>query len=205
MTRGKFITFDGIDGAGKTTQIERLAETLRADGKTVYVTREPGGTALSEKIRELLLDKANDMHVLTELLLMFAARAEHIEAVLRPKIEAGEWIICSRFTDATLAYQGYARGQDLAKIRAIAEVVHGDFNPDISFFLDLPAELAATRRDSRGEADDRFEAEAISFMKNVRNGYLAIAEREPSRCKMIDATQSVEAMAENIQQWVDKL
>lgn len=202
---GKFITFDGIDGAGKTTQIERLADYLRQQGKTVYITREPGGTSLSEKIRELLLSTDNTMSATTELLLMFAARAEHIEAVLRPKVQLGEWIICSRFTDATLAYQGYARGVDLNKIQAVANVVHGDFNPDLSLFLDLPAELAAERRIGRGEAVDRFEAEDIAFMKAVRQGYLSIANAEPQRCKIIDAKQTVEQMATAIRQQVDVL
>lgn len=202
---GKFITFDGIDGAGKTTQIERLADYLRQQGKTVYLTREPGGTGLSEKIRDLLLSTDNTMSATTELLLMFAARAEHIETVLRPKVQVGEWIICSRFTDATLAYQGYARGVDLNKIQAVANVVHGDFNPDLSLFLDLPAELAAKRRIGRGEAVDRFEAEDIAFMKAVRQGYLSIANAEPQRCKIIDATQTVEQMATAIQQQVDAL
>ncbi len=203
--RGKFITFDGIDGAGKTTQIERLAAYLREQGKTVYITREPGGTGVSEKIRALLLDKANHMGGLTELLLMFAARAEHIASALPPKVEAGDWVICSRFTDATMAYQGYGRGQNLAHIQTIAEVVHGDFNPDLSFFLDLPAELAAQRRDHRGHDDDRFEAEAISFMQAVRRGYLEIAAAAPQRCKVIDATESIAAMSASINRAVAAL
>ncbi len=200
--RGEFITFDGIDGAGKTTQINLLAEKLRRQGKTVHITREPGGTELSEKIRELLLSTDNNMSATTELLLMFAARAEHIAAVLKPKIESGEWVICSRFTDATMAYQGYARGLDLAKIQTIADVVHGDFNPDISLFLDLPAEVAAQRRIGRGEPVDRFEAEDIAFMKAVRQGYLDIAKQSPLRCRVIDATQSAEEMAAVIEQQV---
>lgn len=205
ITRGQFITFDGIDGAGKTTQINRLAEQLRKAGKTVYITREPGGTALSEKIRELLLSTENRMSPTTELLLMFAARAEHIEAVLRPKVENGEWVICSRFSDATMAYQGYARGVNLDKIKTIAEVVHGDFNPDLSLFLDLPAEVAAARRIERGEAVDRFEAEDIAFMKAVRQGYLSIAKAQPKRCKVIDATENIEQMAKAIWQAVSTL
>lgn len=203
--RGQFITFDGIDGAGKTTQIERLADYLREQGKTVHVTREPGGTTLSEKIRELLLSTDNTMAATTELLLMFAARAEHVEAVLRPTIARGDWVICSRFTDATLAYQGYARGVDLAKIQAVANVVHGDFNPDLSLFLDLPAELAAQRRHGRGEAVDRIEGEDIAFMQAVRQGFLGIAETDPVRCKIIDATQSIEAMAADVQNHVNTL
>lgn len=200
--RGKFITFDGIDGAGKTTQIERLAEYLQRAGKSVYLTREPGGTELSEKIRSLLLATDHHMQPVTELLLMFAARAEHIEAILRPKIIAGEWVICSRFTDATLAYQGYARGVDLQKIQTIASVVHHDFNPNISLFLDLPVEIAANRRAKRGEAVDRFEAETLAFMQAVRKGYLAIAANQPNRCKVIDATQPIETIQHNIKQAV---
>lgn len=203
--RGKFITFDGIDGAGKTTQIQQLADFLRVRGYAVHVTREPGGTALSEQIRHLLLATDNNMAAITELLLMFAARAEHIAAVLRPKINAGEWVICSRFSDATLAYQGYARGVDLDKIRTIAKVVHEDFNPDISFFLDLPAELAARRRSVRGEAVDRFEAEDLDFMKAVRKGYLDIAKNEPQRCKIIDATQSKQTITAVICHTIERL
>ncbi|PIE39912.1 MAG: dTMP kinase [Gammaproteobacteria bacterium] len=196
---GLFITFDGIDGAGKTTQIKMLAKFLGDQGKTVHMTREPGGTALSEKIRELLLAPRQSMSPTTELLLMFAARAEHIEKVLKPKVHAGEWVICSRFTDATLAYQGYARGVDLHKIQMLAEVVHGDFQPHISFFLDLPATLAAERRAGRGESVDRFEAEALSFMQAVREGYFSIAEAEPERCQVIDATQTIAQIQTAIQ------
>ncbi|MBS9777215.1 MAG: dTMP kinase [Gammaproteobacteria bacterium] len=203
--RGKFITFDGIDGAGKTTQINRLSERLIAEGKKVFITREPGGTILSEKIRELLLSNDNTMAATTELLLMFASRAEHVEMVLRPKVEAGEWVICSRFTDATIAYQGFGRGVDITKIRAIADVVHGDFQPDTSFILDLPAEIAAKRRIERGEEVDRFESEAISFMQDVRNGYLTIANSEPARCKVIDARNSVDDMSLAIWQQVELL
>ncbi len=204
-TRGKFITFDGIDGAGKTTQINLLAEKLRQQGKTVYITREPGGTELSEKIRGLLLCSNNKMSPITELLLVFAARAEHVETVLRPKVVKGEWIICSRFSDATMAYQGYGRDLDLEKVKIIANVVHSDFNPDLSLFLDLSAEIAAKRRIKRGEASDRFEDENISFMKKVRNGYLDIAQKDPKRCKLIDATDTVDKMAENIWQAVQSL
>ncbi|PID65720.1 MAG: dTMP kinase [Gammaproteobacteria bacterium] len=201
--RGRFITFDGIDGAGKTTQIHLLADKLRRQGKSVYLTREPGGTALSEKIRQLLLATENTMSPVTELLLMFAARAEHIETVIRPKIKDGDWVICSRFSDATMAYQGYARGVDLQKIQAVAEVVHGDFNPDLSLFLDLPAEVAARRRLERGESSDRFEGENMAFMKAVRQGYLSIAQNEPTRCKIIDAKQTVEQMSAAIWQAVN--
>lgn len=195
---GKLITIDGIDGGGKTTQVKRLEAFLIQRGIVPYVTREPGGTVLSERIRELLLSTEHTMSVTTELLLMFAARAEHIESVLRPKIEAGQWVICSRFTDATLAYQGYARGVNIDHIRQIANVVHGNFNPDLSLFLDLPAELAAQRRNQRGEAADRIEAEDLAFMKAVRQGYLCIAEAEPKRCQVIDATQDINAVSDAI-------
>ncbi|WP_218110635.1 dTMP kinase [Ostreibacterium oceani] len=202
---GQFITFDGIDGAGKSTQIELLANALRQQGKTVHVTREPGGTVISEKIRELLLSTEQQMTTMTELLLMFAARAEHIQTVLKPKVAAGDWVICSRFTDATMAYQGYARGADLAVITQLAALVHDDFQPSLSFLLDLPAEAAAVRRQHRGEAIDRFEAEALSFMQRVRDGYLAIAHAHPERCVVVDATQSVEQMAAVISQAVSRL
>ncbi|MGY0398711.1 MAG: dTMP kinase [Ostreibacterium sp.] len=196
--QGKFITFEGIDGAGKTTQINLLAEHLRELGKTVYITREPGGTNLSEQIRALLLSTNNTMTAMTEVLLMFSARTEHVETVLQPKLSAGEWVICSRFTDATLAYQGYARGVDISKIKTLATLVHGDVNPDISLFLDLPVTLAAKRRFIRAEIADRFEAEEMAFMQAVREGYLTIADKDPVRCKVIDATQSAEVIANNI-------
>ena len=205
LKKKKFITFDGIDGAGKTTQIERLAERLREAGKTVFVTREPGGTELSEKIRDMLLSRKNNMSLNTELLLMFASRAEHVDKVLRPKILAGEWVICSRFTDATLAYQGYARGGNLEKIQKIADIVHGDINPRLSIFLDLPVEDAVQRRIKRGEVVDRFEAEDIVFMKAVRNGYLSIAKKDPSRCKVIDVTQNITLVSDTIWQQVGQL
>lgn len=206
MTKpGKFITFDGIDGAGKTTQIDALSRRLQLMGKSVYVTREPGGTKLSETIRGLLLSTEQGMAPTTELLLMFAARAEHVETVIRPRILAGQWVICSRFTDATMAYQGYARGQDLNDIQLLGELVHGDCHPDLTLFLDLSAELAAKRRQQRGEASDRFESEDIAFMQAVRKGYLAIAQTNTERCKVVDASQSVASMATVINRWVDGL
>lgn len=206
MTKpGKFITFDGIDGAGKTTQIEALSQRLQLMGKSVYVTREPGGTKLSEAIRTLLLSTEQGMAPITELLLMFAARAEHVETVIRPKILAGQWVICSRFTDATMAYQGYARGQNLSDIQMLGELVHGDCHPDLTLFLDLSAELAAKRRYQRGEASDRFESEDLAFMQAVRKGYLAIARADTKRCKVVDAGQSVASIATAVNNWVDEL
>jgi len=195
---GKFITIDGIDGAGKTTQIDLLRAYLSQRGKTVYITREPGGTALSEKIRDLLLSQDNCMQPLTELLLMFAARADHINRVLRPRVLAGQWVICSRFTDATIAYQGYARGLDLGVIAQLADWVHGDFNPDISFFLDLSVEAAAKRRVARGHSADRFEVEKTAFMQAVRDGYLRLAKSDPGRCRLIDASRSIAAVSSQI-------
>ncbi len=201
--KGKFIVFDGIDGSGKSTQIDSLAHYLRAKGKKVYVTREPGGTEVSEKIRDLLLSVSNDISEDTELLLMFAARAQHIEKVLRPKKDRGDWIICSRFTDATIAYQGYGRGISLARIKQIADIVHPDFNPDLSIFLDLDVHQAAERRNSRGEYIDRIEKEHISFMQKVRDGYLEIASKDKDNKKVIngsllkdDITDSIASLVE---------
>ncbi len=202
----KFITFDGIDGSGKSTQIEMLADYLKQKGQEIYITREIGGCEIAEDIRDLLLDPQKNITPLSEMLMVFAARAEHLEKVIKPKIKQGTWVICSRFTDATLAYQGYGRNILLDKIKQLADIVHKDFNPDISFFLDLDVKKAAKRRDKRGEFVDRFELEHISFMQKVRDGYLQIAKDDTAnRCVLISADQPLEEIFQQIKSQIDNL
>lgn len=183
--RGKFITFEGIDGAGKSTHIESTAALLRRRGLDVVVTREPGGTPLGEKLRALLLSEP--MHLETETLLMFAARREHLAGVIEPALERGAWVISDRFTDATRAYQGGGRGVDMAKIETLARWVHPTTNPDITLLFDLPREVAEGRL-AASRAPDRFEQEQASFHTRVRSSYLELARAEPGRFRVIDAS-----------------
>lgn len=187
--RGRFITLEGIEGAGKTTQREPIASFLRDAGVEVLVTREPGGSDIAERIRALLLDPGNaGMHGDAELLLMFAARAEHLHRRIRPALEAGTWVLCDRFTDATYAYQGGGRGVDQARIATLEQLVQGALRPDLTLLFDLPAEVGIARARGRS-APDRFEAEALQFFERVRDCYLARAEQEPERMVRIDASR----------------
>jgi dTMP kinase len=187
MTRGRFITFEGLDGAGKSTHIAATAERLRARGVEVVVTREPGGTPLGERLRELVLSEA--MHLETETLLMFAARREHIARVIEPAILRGAWVVCDRFTDATRAYQGGGRGVDAGKIEALANWVHPDIRPDLTFLFDLPPEVARARISGQRTLD-RFELEKADFHLRVRQRYLEFAYAEPGRFRIINAASS---------------
>lgn len=184
--KGRFITFEGIDGAGKSSHIEPLAAALRAGGERVVCTREPGGTALAEKLRELVLHESMDG--VTETLLVFAARRDHVERVVAPALERGDTVLCDRFTDATFAYQGYGRGQSLETLATLEAWVHGGLRPDLTFWFDIGAELAAKRR-AQARAADRFEAEDVAFFVRVRGGYLARMAAEPDRFVRIDAAQ----------------
>ena len=185
--RGRFLTLEGIEGAGKSTQLTLMAHHLRAEGKQVLVTREPGGTPVGEAIRQLLLGQAHGgMADAAELLLMFAARAEHLEHKIIPALEAGVWVLCDRFTDATYAYQGGGRGIPRARIQALEDWVQGTLRPDLTLLLDLPVELGRARAGKRS-APDRFESETGTFFGAVRNAYLDIASRDPQRVKVIDA------------------
>jgi dTMP kinase len=182
---GKFITFEGIDGAGKSSHIEAAAVALRQEGKTVVLTREPGGTALAEKLRNEVLH--SPMDGLTELLLVFAARRDHLETVIRPALLRGEWVICDRFTDSTFAYQGGGRQMDFQKIEALEAWVQGDLQPDCTLLFDLPPDVAATRR-AKVRAADRFEAEdSTGFFERIRQAYLLRAKNNPQRFVLIDA------------------
>ena len=186
--RGQFITLEGIEGAGKSTMMDRVAEWLDRHDRRVVRTREPGGTALAERIRDILLDRHNrDLAGLTELLLMFAARAQHLEQLIRPALARGETVLCDRFTDATWAYQGGGRGLPQAQIAGLEQLVHGDLQPDLTLLLDLPVDVGLGRA-SRRSASDRFESESVAFFERVRKTYLDRAAANPGRFAVIDAT-----------------
>jgi dTMP kinase len=188
---GRFITLEGVEGAGKSTQLPLLAEWLRAAGLPVTLTREPGGTPLGEEIRSLLLSRRQEgMSPDAEILLMFAARAEHLARVLRPRRAAGDWVLCDRFTDATYAYQGGGRGQPPERIAVLEEWVQGSLRPDLVLVLDLPVERALERV-GRRRAVDRFEDERQEFFERVREAYLAHAAANPRRYRVIAADAGV--------------
>ena len=188
--RGKFITLEGVDGAGKSTHLDWIAGRLRAAGRTVVVTREPGGTPLGERLRELLLTES--MHIETETMLMFAARREHLARVICPALETGCWVLSDRFTDATYAYQGGGRGLSLDRIAALERWVHGDLQPDLTLYFDVSVEIARQRLAASQTTPDRFEREAPGFFERVRSTYLARADAEPHRIRVIDAGDSLE-------------
>jgi dTMP kinase len=185
--RGRFITLEGIDGAGKSTHLAWIGERLRARGVTVKVTREPGGTPLGEKLRELLLDPAHPVAAQTEALLVFAARSEHLRQVIRPALALGEWVLCDRFADATFAYQGAGRGIEAHNLELLESWIHGDLQPDLTLYFDVPPEVARVRLADARRAD-RFEQEQAAFFERVRQGYLARARRFPDRMRVIDAS-----------------
>ncbi len=184
---GKFITFEGIDGAGKSTHIATVVDWLSARGLEVVSTREPGGTPLGEKLRELLLHES--MHLETEALLMFAARREHLALVIEPALARGAWVVCDRFSDATYAYQGGGRGLDKAKFAALERWVHGHLQPDLTFLFDLPPEVACERIARQGRELDKFEQERADFHQRVRQAYLERAVEAPNRIRVINAGQ----------------
>lgn len=186
MTRGRFISFEGIDGAGKSTQHAWLVDHLCRQGRGVVATREPGGTPLGEKLRALLL--AEPMHLETEALLMFAARREHLAQVIEPALARGDWVICDRFVDASFAYQGGGRGLDWEKLRQLAYWVLGELEPDLTLIFDAPVAIAQQRLHAATSRPDRFEQEQSVFFERVRSAYLRIAAENPDRVRLIDAT-----------------
>jgi dTMP kinase len=192
VKRGRFITFEGIDGAGKTTHISQCVERLRQLGLEVCQTREPGGTPLAESLRELLLHQP--MSLETELLLMFAARRDHIERLIAPALARGAWVVCDRFTDSTYAYQGGGRQMGFAAVAELEAKVHPDLQPDQTIYFDLPPEVAAERR-AQARAADRFEAEDLRFFERVRAAYLKRAEDCQNRFVLIDATQTIQEIS----------
>lgn len=201
-THGKFISFEGIDGAGKSTHIERFAERLRAAGRQVLVTREPGGTGLAEQLRELILNTA--MLPETELLLAFAARNEHLKRLIEPALDAGQWVISDRFTDSTYAYQGGGRGLDRALIATLERAIQAGRSPDLTILFDLPADEAARRRAQARQAD-RFEAEDLQFFERVRRAYQERVREQPARFCLVDARQTVSEIRTQLDALLDKL
>lgn len=199
MAGGKFITLEGGEGAGKSTQVGLLAQTLRDSGLTVVTTREPGGVPNSEAIRELLLaDRGDPWDPMTEALLHFAARREHLTQLILPAMDRGDWVICDRFADSTMAYQSYGLGVARPAIDALYRESVGAFGPDLTFILDLPVEEGLARAAGRGNAADRYESMGLDFHRRLRDGFLDIAAREPNRCAVLDARSSVEDISEQM-------
>ncbi len=196
MSRAKFITFEGVDGAGKSTHLAWFADCLRERGMDVLVTREPGGTALGEKLRELLLNQP--MLPETEALLMFAARMEHIELVIKPALARGTWVISDRFSDASFAYQGGGRGIPLDKLEQLERWVHAGFQPDLTLLFDIPIEVARKRLANNATLD-RFEQEQGSFFEKVRLAYLDRFRKNPGRFALVDASKTPEEVKANLQ------
>ncbi|WP_166255645.1 dTMP kinase [Marinobacter salicampi] len=193
--RGRFITFEGSEGVGKSTQIQVAAEYLRNAGIEVVLTREPGGTPMAETIREVLLAPRDEpVHETTELLLMFAARAQHLNARILPALAAGKWVLCDRFTDATFAYQGGGRGVSMDRIAQLETLVQGSFRPDHVVLLDAPVDVGMARARHRGELD-RFETEACGFFQRIRQTYLERAQSDRDRYHVLDASMSMEEVS----------
>jgi dTMP kinase len=200
---GRFITFEGIDGAGKSSQIEAVAQSIRARNLELVQTREPGGTDIGEALRQLLLHQP--MHLDTEAMLMFAARQEHLHARIWPALAAGQWVISDRFSDATYAYQVGGRGLAPERFAALENWVHPGFQPDLTLLFDLPPEIAAQRLAGTGNAPDRFEREQRSFFERVRAAYLQRAQQAPERIKVIDATGSPQEIRTQVLLAVEQL
>lgn len=197
--RGKFISFEGGEGAGKTTQAERLCEALERNDYETLLTREPGGTFGAEAIRDLVLSGGNDRWSgMTELLLMYAARVDHVEKLIKPALERGVWVVSDRFADSTLAYQGYARGVNLEQIRSVHDAVMDKFEPDMTILFDIDPILSQKRVETRGEELSRFDAETLDFHKAIRAAFLDIAEREKERFVIVDAAMTKDAIATEI-------
>ena len=202
--RGAFITFEGVEGVGKSTQIALAAAHLRGRGIDPIVTREPGGTALAESLRALVLDPGHGpVSPTAELLIMFASRASHVAEVIRPAIAAGRCVLCDRFTDATEAYQGGGRGVDVGAIRALAEIAHPGLAPNLTLVFDAPADVALARLAGRGAGQDRIESEDPAFFGRVRLAYQAIAAREPRRVRIVDATRPEAEIATKVAALID--
>lgn len=205
MSAGKFITIEGGEGAGKSTNISFIQDYLGQHKIEVVLTREPGGTPLSERLRDILLDKnETEMSSDTELLLMFAARSQHLTEVILPAINKGKWVICDRFTDATYAYQGGGRGIDFDRIAALENWVQGDMRPDMTIIFDLPIDVGLSRANSRSQPD-RFEQESIDFFTRVRNAYLQRANQNPERYAIVDAEPDLETVQKSLFQVLETL
>lgn len=202
ITRGLFLTFEGVDGAGKSTHVGWVVEMLRARGINVVSTREPGGTKLGEKLRELLLHEP--MHLECETLLMFAARAEHLKTVIEPALSRGQWVVCDRFTDATFAYQGGGRELGYEKISVLENWVHPNLQPDRTWLFDVPLAVARERL-NRTRDQDRFEKEADSFFERTRDVYLQRASLDRDRIRIIDSTRTIEEIRQELKEDIEYL
>ncbi|MBB5745797.1 dTMP kinase [Brevundimonas variabilis] len=206
MTRGRFITFEGGEGAGKSTQVRRLVEDLRASGIDVVQTREPGGSTGAEAIRALVVSgEADRWSARTEALLMFASRSDHLEKTIRPALQAGSWVVCDRFADSSRAYQGAGGGAEPAFIEALERAVVGADQPDLTLILDLPVAVGLERALGRGQTDTRFESKGLAFHQRLRDGFGEIARRFPERCRMIDATGSPDDVYSRVRAVVDPI
>lgn len=201
MKRGCFITFEGADGCGKTTQSELVKKYLEEKGFDVIWTREPGSAGLGKKIRELLLHYDGDVAPMCEAFLFLADRAQHIEQLIKPAVESEKIVVCDRHTDSTLAYQGYGRGKDLQELKYLNNLATGDIKPDLTFVFDVSTEVAQTRV---GREKDRMESAGIEFHKKVRNGYLEIAKQEPERVKVVNADNSIETVFADTKKILDE-
>ncbi len=202
IKRGLFLTLEGVDGAGKSTHVQWMVDTLTSHGVTVLCTREPGGTPIGEKLRELLLHES--MTLECETLLMFAARAEHVRTVIEPALASGSWVVCDRFTDATFAYQGGGRELGTAKIEALERWVHPDLQPDVTWLFDVPLEVARERL-NRTRDKDRFEQEADTFFLRTRKVYLDRAASQAQRFKVVDSTQPIDEIRNELGQQLAQL
>ena len=199
MEMGKFITVEGIEGVGKSTNVSHLTKAIEARGHAVLSTREPGGTPMAERIREMLIEHGDEpMSDVAELLLMFASRSLHVNNVIVPALASGTWVVCDRFVDASRAYQGGGRGLPMEDIDQIARLVLGDLKPDVTILLDAPVEIGMSRADKRG-APDRFETERAAFFERVRECYLGLAVSEPERFVIVDATADMDAVRSDIE------
>lgn len=203
MNRGRFITLEGVDGAGKSTHVAWIAEWLRARGHAVLVTREPGGTPLAERLRELVLSEAMDP--IAETMLLFAARADHVQRVIDPALRAGTWVLCDRFTDATFAYQGGGKGVAAELIAHLAQVSHDGLLPDCTLVFDCPYEVSRERLERTGRAPDRFERENHEFFERVRREYLGLARSDPERIRVVDASRPLDDIKKVIQEELSTL
>ncbi len=199
MTSARFITFEGGEGAGKTTQVDLLAAALEKAGHKTLATREPGGSPAAEQIRDLLFSEQAKWDALTECLLLSAARRDHLVTQIWPALVTGQWVLADRFADSTLAYQGYGKGLDRAWLNLLYQKVAGDFMPDLTILLDLPAEIGLKRTDMRGKGNNRYEAMDIAFHKRLREGFLSIAKAAPERVVVIDGTATVAAIHADVQ------
>jgi len=203
METGKFITVEGIEGVGKSTNVAFLREAIEKRGYEVLTTREPGGTPMAERIREMLIEHGDEpVPDITELLLMFASRSLHVNNVIQPAMAAGTWVVCDRFTDASRAYQGGGRGFPQEDINRLAEWVHGDLRPNLTILLDAPVETGMSRAGRRG-SPDRIEIERVDFFERVRECYLSLAEGEPERFAVIDASRDTDAVRVSVESAID--